>query len=474
MFAPRLACAAIAGAALCAPSFGMPVSRQEPQYLLFWRPPEQAAELVRRIGARGDGKTRILGFGLPCSTFPLEKRIPELVRSAFQAARENDVAVMLHFDFHIDWQCRPDLWNWFDPDKPGYNPQNKRNVEWFGWDGPAAKVRYLNWGKAERMAPPMCFTSPAIRAEWRRLIRRVIVPAIKPELERLRKEGREHLFAGVLVGSEPTFDNYARTDPESAKLAKEDGTPLTQTGYRALLDRGFSADKPPADLIKALADIIQETVAYWCRQFAESGIPVSKLYPHIPAGADDAVTCSPPRTAFNRWSRPGWSTYAVGPLEEGFAPIYAELKKHGNPPWGGVEANVGFPGTLADWETYLAWHFNHGATLVGINTGATGVELPDRLEKSAFGDEALAAYRKWLGGGTLAEKPIPADRPEKRIRDKMRRLQEGFAQWLAEGRDPRPIAQDVERDLPPLLQSGRVAEAEAVLDRAIERIGKGK
>ncbi len=449
-------------------------ARSEPRYLLFWRSPEQAAELVRRIGTRGDGKTRLLGFGLPCSTFPLEQHIPQLVRSAFKAARDNDLAVMLHFDFHVDWQCRPDLWNWFDPQKPGFNPENRRNVEWFGWDGPPARVRYLNWGKAERMAPPMCYTSEAVRAEWRRLIRDVIVPAVKPELARLRREAKERLFAGILVGSEPTFDNYARTDPESAKLAAEDGTPLTQTGYRALLDRGFSKDKPPSDMGKALADIIQETVAYWCRQFVEAGIPRSKLYTHIPAGADEAMTCSPPRTAFNRWSRPGWSTYAVGSLEEGFAPLYAELRKHGNPPWGGVEANAGFLSRTVDWETYLAWHYNHGGVLVGINTGATGVELPDRLEKSAFSDEALATYRKWLAGGTLIEKPVSADRPENRLRDKMRLLQEGFAKWLAEGRDPSPIARDVERELTTLLQSGRVVEAEAVLDRALQRMKDGK
>lgn len=450
------------------------LTSDEPKYLLFWRSPEQVGDLVRRIGTRGDGQSRMLGFGLPCSTFPLERSVPELVKAAFRAARDNDVAVMLHFDLHIDWQCRPELWNWFDPKKPGYSPDNRRNVEWFGWEGPPAQVRYLNWGKAERMAPPMCFTSKAIRAEWRRLIRKVVVPAILPEVARLKKEGKERLFAGVLVGSEPTFDNYARTDPESAKLAAEDGTPLGQTGYRALLDRGFSAKRPPKDLINALADIIQETVAYWCRQFAEAGIPSSKLYPHIPAGADDAVTCSPPRTAFNRWSRPGWSTYAVGPLEDGFSVLYDELRKHGNPPWGGVEANCGFPGTLVDWETYLAWHYNHGAVLVGINTGATGVELPDMLEKSAFSADALAAYRKWLGGGRLAEKPISDDHPSKRLKAKMERLQQGFAKWLAEGRDPSPVARDVERELSALLQAGKIAEAEAVIERALARIADGK
>src|SRR5664279_4611592 len=82
-----------------------------------------------------------------------------------------------------------------------------------------------------------------------------------------------------------------------------------------------------------------------------------------------------------RAPRPGWTTYPVGLLAAGFGALYGELQKRGNPPWGGVEANAGMAGGAVDWETYLGWHYNHGATLVAINTGATGQELPDLLEK---------------------------------------------------------------------------------------------
>ncbi len=443
---------------------------EEPRYLLLWRPPEAVAGMVRRIGATGDGTTRLLGFGLPCSTFAAEKQVPDMVRSAFAAARRNNVAVMLQFDFHVEWRNRPDLWNWFDPAKPGYNPNNRANVEWFGWNGPVAQVRYLNWGAPERMAPPVCFTSKRVRAEWRRLIGKVIVPAILPELAQLRREGKGRLFAGILVGSEPTVDNYRKTDPDTARMIDADRAPRGQLGYRALLDRGYSASKPPPDMVKALAGIVQETVAFWCRAFVEAGISPSKLYPHIPAGADDAVTCTPAWTAFNQWSRPGWSTYGVGPLREGFGPLYTELRKHGGPAWGGVEANVGFPGTLADWETYLAWHYNHGAVLVGINTGATGTELPGLLEKSAFSPDAIAAYRKFLSGAKLVAKPLPGVDATKRIRAKMATLQAGFQSWLKDRRDPSPIARDVERVLPALLQAGKLPEAEAVIDAAIRKV----
>ena len=196
---------------------------------------------------KGDGKTRILGFGLPNPTFELEEQLPGRIRSAFAAAREHDMAVMLHFDFHLAWKNRPDLWNWFDPNKPGYNPNNKDNVEWHGWDGPPNKVRYLNHGVLERMPPNMCFTSKRMRAEVTRIVSKVIGPVLREEIAKLKAEGKEALFAGVLVGLEPGIDDYSKPNPEVTKLMKEDGVPATPLGYRALLDRGFSADNPPDD-----------------------------------------------------------------------------------------------------------------------------------------------------------------------------------------------------------------------------------
>lgn len=431
------------------------------------------AELRDTLGVQGDG-AHLLGFGVACSTFEQERQVPESIHRAFAIARAKNLAVMLHFDFHVDWSNRPDLWNWFDPTKAGYNPENRRNVEWFGWDGPPAKARYLNWGEAERMAPPMCFTSKAVRAEWSRLIRDVIAPPLKRELAALDRGGQGRLFAGVLVGSEPMFDNYAHTDPDTAKLVAADGAPLGQLGYRALLDRGFSKQHPPSDIHRALGKIIQETVAFWCKSFAQAGIPTSKLYPHIPAGAPIEMTSSPIWAAFNAWSRPGWSTYPVGPLQSNFQPVYDELKLHGSPPWGGVEANVGMPGALVGWESYLAWHYNHGAVLMGINIGATGSELPALLEKSAFGPEAIAAYRKFLRGERLRERPITADRTAVRLRRKMAALQAGFHRWQSEGLDPAPIGQYVEEHLAPLLQANKLEEAEALIDGALKRLKDGE
>src|SRR5208283_3800062 len=127
--------------------------------------------------------------GLPFRTFEQETELPAAIHDAFQTAKKYNVAVILNFDDHFMWQNRSDLWNWFDPEKPGYNPANKENVEWSDWKGTPNKVRYLNHGSPVRLAPCMCFSSPVLRKEITRIVTTVIGPALNSELDALKKEG---------------------------------------------------------------------------------------------------------------------------------------------------------------------------------------------------------------------------------------------------------------------------------------------
>jgi hypothetical protein len=444
---------------------------EEPKYLIFWGDPARAGELAEQIGMKGDGKTRLLGFGTGGNAFDAEDNITHQIRGGFATAMEHDLAVIFHYDFHYFWKNRPDLWNWFDPDQPGYDPENKMNVEWHGWDGPPNKVRYLNWGVLERIAPHMSFTSEEVRAEITRIVSEIIVPVTLEELEKLKAEGKEVLFAGILVGSEPSIDDYSDPNPERTKMMEEDGVKPGPLGYRALMDRGYSADNPPEDFRQALAKIIQETIAFWCKQFVDAGIPPEKLYPHVAAPAPIEMMNAPIWTAFNEYNRPGWTTYPVMVLGQNFNAIYEALEKHGNPGWAGVEANAGFPGSVVDWETYLGWHYNHGCVLIGINHGATGSDLPKRLRESAFGDEALAAYHKFFEGVPLVEKAISMDHPQFRIQAKMNQVREGMQRWRDSSKDPSEV-EKLLQSVQSLMTQDKLDEVEKVLDKALEMLGE--
>lgn len=360
----------------------------EPRYLLFWRAPEQALELVRQLGSKGDSRSRLLGFGVPMSAFDEEKQLPTRIHTAFATARAHDLAVMLSFDFHILWRSRPDLWNWFDTNQPGYKAANRRNVEWFGWDGPPAKTRYLNWGVAERIAPPPCLTSAAYRSEVRRLVQDVIVPPLKEELAVLEREGKGHLFAGVLVGAEPGIDDWSNPDPQTAKLMAEDDVPHGRLGYRALLDRGYTQEKPPADLQEALAEVVQETIGFWCRQFAEAGVPQKRLYPHVAPQMPD-MSSSPVSAAFNAWSRPGWTTYPVGLLAAGFGALYGELQKRGNPLGAGSKPTPALPA-----ERWTGKPTSAGTTTTGRRWWRSTPARPARNCPTCW-KRAPSARRRW-------------------------------------------------------------------------------
>lgn len=69
---------------------------------------------------------------------------------------------MIELDGINYWQARPDLWNWWDKSKPGYNPENKKNVEWTDWTPDSAvKIGWRNWGSQHRVLPMPNLMSPA-------------------------------------------------------------------------------------------------------------------------------------------------------------------------------------------------------------------------------------------------------------------------------------------------------------------------
>ena len=215
--------------------------------------------------------------------------IEKAVRGAFEVALRNDVAFHITVETH-EWNNRYDLWNYYRKDLPGYDPDNKQNVEWMDWEGTPHPHRYRDWGRPERMPPVICYNSPRVLGEVQRLAGRVIGPEIAKGLEKLNREGKSHLLSGVTVGAEPSLPNYEKIEhinPRIAALMDEDGTPKARLGYNALTNKGYNRRNPPRDFAKALAGINQDFTTYWAQQLATAGVPTSKMYTHVAAGAGE-------------------------------------------------------------------------------------------------------------------------------------------------------------------------------------------
>jgi Spy/CpxP family protein refolding chaperone len=58
----------------------------------------------------------------------------------------------------------------------------------------------------------------------------------------------------------------------------------------------------------------------------------------------------------------------------------------------------------------------------------------------------------------------------RRLTEKVERVQQGAQQWAASGRDPSPIVKTMEKKVKPLLDAGKVIEAEADLDHLLEQL----
>lgn len=186
----------------------------------------------------------------------------------------------------------------------------------------------------------------------------------------------------------------------------QDGAKKVRLGYCALTNAGYSKTNPPASYPDALAKINQDYTAYWAKELVTARISKNKLYTHVAAGVEGLslqYTNAPIWTAFNDYSRPGWTTYAAGPIADNFNVLYKALAEHGNPHWGSTETSpTSINGKSLNPETFLAWHFNHGATLMVINTGDTSAG-GQAIGKDIWSSSAISAYKKFLSGGQLQE-----------------------------------------------------------------------
>ena len=63
-----------------------------------------------------------------------------------------------------------------------------------------------------------------------------------------------------------------------------------------------------------------------------------------------------------------------------------------------------------------------------------------------------------------------AEDARKRLSEKVERVQEGAQKWAASGRDPSAIGKTMEEKVKPLLEAGKIIEAEAELDRVLEQL----
>lgn len=262
-------------------------------------------DMVSKLGNPTSNPYR-LGMGSEVKAYEMSTDIiQKRLQRDFEMSEAHNVPLLLHVDFEWFWDNRPDLWNWFDPSLPGYNPDNKYNVEWKGWDSPT-KEYWLNWGSPWKIKPKVCYQSPRVRAEMKTKAQ-IIAAEINKWRAKLDSMGKSYLFLGIDPSWETTIPDQSNMDwAKEIQKNNPQAEAAVNLGYCTLSQRGFSASKPPGNFNAELGKAIAEFVEYESKLFYDLGIPKDKIFTHAPTSD---MSRTPLYIAVNSYSTPGFSMY---------------------------------------------------------------------------------------------------------------------------------------------------------------------
>lgn len=319
---------------------------------------ESFGEVASVFGKTTDGSTAI-GVGFIISYFQMSPgRAAARLKQYLSLSRQFDLPVIVQIDGEQWWENRPDLWNWWDEKKPGYDPANRHNVEWTGWTPDSAvKIGWRNWGQQIRVLPMPNLMSPAYRKACHDEMKK-LVPIVVDWWNSLPEE-KKYLLAGIKVGWESAIGVNNWYYPNGNKLLerpeREDPDYGVQTD--SLPDRGVQAIGYAAVSTLGLASsgklkesdvtqVVRRHLEDLCRLSADLGVPRERLFTHCGGWSRGESLYS---AAVNSYSCPGWSFYqhAADPRKDTTA--MKALERSDAPYWGAVEWLYQGGNTKAQW-----------------------------------------------------------------------------------------------------------------------------
>jgi hypothetical protein len=288
--------------------------------------------------------------------------VEQALREFLRLSELHNLPIVVQLDGEQWWEARPDLWNWWDETKPGFNPSNRFNVEWSGWQpADAVRIAWRNWGRIIRVLPPPNLMSPAYRAACQTEMNR-LVPVILAWWRGL-PAAKRGLLIGIKVGWESSIGVNAWYYPDGNRLADQpvsnDPTNgvkgslvpargVAQIGYAAVKTAGLRAE---GDITEAdLAEVVRRHLAELSRDAAKLGVPREKLFTHVGGWKENELLYA---AAVNPFSCPGWSFYrhAADPRQD--VGVQTALSHSDAPAWAAVEWLYRGPNEIEPWGRAL-------------------------------------------------------------------------------------------------------------------------
>jgi hypothetical protein len=354
-----------------------PCKHDDTQYIIVMRSPtdqmnqaipetfnEQVfKEVLDVFPAKRDQSVR-LGMGYIFSVFmSSDESVTQSLKNFLSVAQKLDVPIVVQIDTEHWWNYRSDLWNWWDKEKPGYDPANRFNVEWTSWSSKdAIKISWRNWGSQLRVKPQPNLMSPRFLQECQEKINYYckIVLNWHEQLPQSQKD----LFVGIKIGHESSIggnswyypngndllDKPEKDDPQTG-LVTDDvlNRGVTQIGYAAVKTAGIRSS---GDITEAeIAEVVRRYVEVISKAASQAGVPREKLFTHGVGWKDGELLYD---AATNEFACPGWSFYRHAGDPSKDSAVQRNLKRSDAPYWAAVEwLYVSGPWTYDNWVKTL-------------------------------------------------------------------------------------------------------------------------
>lgn len=324
---------------------------------------ESFDEIKAALPDKPDATIRI-GMGFIFSYFRThnDDALLASLRRVLELSQKTDTPIYIQLDGENWWNARPDLWNWWDPDLPGYNPANRENVEWSGWSSDdALKIAWRNWGQQLRIHPPPNLMSARYREECHKKME-LLIPVILDWWRALPKTKKD-LFVGLKVGWESSIgvnafyypngndllEKPAADDPRTGLDADElPSRGVAQIGYAAVKTAGIRKEGKITEA--DLAEVVRRHLEDLCREAARLGVPREKLFTHVAGWKENELLY---QTGLNKFSCPGWSFYKYANDPARDTGVQFALKKSDAPFWAATEWLFQGPREISPWRQAL-------------------------------------------------------------------------------------------------------------------------
>ncbi len=288
------------------------------------------SEMVTLHGEIDSSSDRMYAFGVvgPMTITQSIEQMNEEVNTVFALAEKYNVPVFFQMDDCTNYSIEfgdgatiDEAGNKFynDPEMCEWIAFPEEGEEWGGQKYGMLPRWHCNWsGTPFATAGGFpCYNSPKYLDWYEKQVTEGFIDPLVENYERLKKEGKAYLLAGINTGWETQIPDY--TDKTYASLEEFE---KAQYGMHALHNLGYDAESifdeavsrmlSETEVIRELLyEVIADYIEFTCKMFYDAGIEKSKIFSHIVSVSSYFGGCSteypPTDVCINDYCTPGWT-----------------------------------------------------------------------------------------------------------------------------------------------------------------------